>query len=124
MRRRNESGFTTLQYVVAAGFSLLLLVMMANLLVALYERGAVRDALDEGVRAGVPAGAGAPECRARARAVVDSVAGGSVLRVDDLECVERDGRRVASANVAVRSWFPALFPDWHLRLRAQARVQR
>ena len=57
MRRNGEHGFTTIQYVVATGFSLLLFVLVANLLVDLYERGAVRDALDEGVRAGVPAAA-------------------------------------------------------------------
>ncbi len=36
--------------------------MVANLLVDLYERGAVRDALDEGVRAGVADAATADDC--------------------------------------------------------------
>ena len=56
MRGRGERGFTTIQYVVATAWSLLLFVLVANLLVDLYERGAVRDALDDGVRAGVPVG--------------------------------------------------------------------
>ena len=49
--------FTTIQYVIAVAWSLVLLVLIANLLVDLYARGAVRDALDDGVRAGAPAGA-------------------------------------------------------------------
>ena len=77
MRRRGEGGFTTIQYVVATGFSLLLFVLAANLLVGLYERGAVRDALDEGVRAGVPVAAGADDCLLRAHDVVRSIASGS-----------------------------------------------
>ena len=74
MLRRGEAGFTTIQYVVATGFSLLLFVLVANLLVDLYARGAVRDALDEGVRAGVPVAAGTDDCLARARDVVTSIA--------------------------------------------------
>jgi hypothetical protein len=120
VRRRDERGFTTIQYLVATCFSLLLFVLVANLLVDLYERGAVRDALDEGVRAGVPVATDAHDCLARAREVVRSIAGGTSLRVDDLTC-ERDGDRVvATARVALRSWFPMLLPDWHLTLRASA----
>ena len=122
--RRGEGGFTTIQYVVATGFSLLLFVLVANLLVDLYERGAVRDALDEGVRAGVPASTGPDDCLARAHDVVRSIASGSSLRIDDLSC-ERDGDRiVATARVALRSWFPMLLPDWRLTLRASAHRER
>ncbi len=120
MRRRGERGFTTIQYLVATGFSLLLFVLVANLLVDLYERGAVRDALDEGVRAGVPVATDADDCLARTREVVQSIASGTSLRVDDLMC-ERDGDRVvATARVALRSWFPMLLPDWRLTLHASA----
>ena len=43
--------------MIAVAWSLVLLVLVANLLVDLYARGAVRDALDDGVRAGAPAAA-------------------------------------------------------------------
>jgi DNA-binding NarL/FixJ family response regulator len=98
----------------------LLFVMVANLLVDLYERGAVRDALDEGVRAGVPASASAEECLARARAVVESIASGSSLRVDSMTCARDGDRVVANAHISLRSWFPVLLPDWELDLRASA----
>jgi hypothetical protein len=124
VRRRPERGFTTIQYVVATAFSMLLFVLVANLLVDLYERGAVRDALDEGVRAGVPVTATADDCLARTREVVRSIANGSSIRVGDLSC-EADGDRiVATAQVDLRSWFPMLLPDWHLSLRASAHRER
>src|SRR4051794_32634237 len=108
MLRRGEGGFTTIQYVVATAFSLLLFVLVANLLVDLYERGAVRDALDEGVRAGVPAAASAEDCRARAEDVVDSIASGTSMQVDSLTCEPDGDRVVATARVSLHSWFPML----------------
>jgi hypothetical protein len=119
-RVRDESGFSTIQYVVATGFSLLLFVMLANLLIDLYERGAVRDALDEGVRSAMPVAATTHDCETRAREVLGSVAGGSSLRVTELSCAQDGDRVIASAHVALRSWFPALLPDWHLELHAAA----
>lgn len=124
MRREDEGGFTTIQYVVATAFSLLLFVMVANLLVDLYERGAVRDALDEGARAGVPASVGADDCLARAHEVVRSIASGSSMRVDDLTCVQDGDRIVSTARITLDSWFPMLLPDWKLTLRASARKER
>ena len=41
---RDERGFLTVQYVLAVGLSFILLVLVANLLVDLYARAAVRDA--------------------------------------------------------------------------------
>ncbi len=121
--RRDQDGFTTLQYVVATSFSLVLFVLVANLLVDLYTRGAVRDALDEGVRAAVPMTSTAADCEARVNEVIRSVAGGSLLRVDDLRC-ERDGDSVVALDVALLSWLPTLVPDWQLQLRASARQER
>ena len=122
--RSSADGFSTIQYVVATAFSLVLFVLVANLLVDLYARGAVRDALDEGVRAGVPAAAAPADCIARACAVVQSIAAGSVVRVDTLGCVRDGDRIVATARISLRSWFPGLVPDWRLDLRAQAVKER
>jgi hypothetical protein len=124
LRQREDSGFTTIQYVVATAFSLLLFVLMANLLVDLYERGAVRDALDEGVRAGVPIGASADDCATRAHDVVRSIANGSSVRVHELTCVLDGDRIVSRARVSLRSWFPMLLPDWQLSLQASAHRER
>jgi hypothetical protein len=123
-RGEGDGGFTTIQYVVASGFSLLLFVMIANLLVDLYERGAVRDALDEGARSAVPIAATTDDCEARAHAVLQSIAGGSSRRVAALTCTRDGDRVVASARVSLRSWFPALLPDWRIDLHAAAHRER
>lgn len=99
-------------------------VLVANLLVDLYARGAVRDALDEGVRAAVPVTSSPANCEARARSVVRSIAGGSLLRVDALDCEDAGESIVARAHVSLRSWLPMLVPDWRLELRASARRER
>jgi hypothetical protein len=123
-RGRGESGFTTIQYVVATGFSLLLFVLIANLLVDLYARGAVRAALEEGVRAAVPATTGPEDCEARAREVIASIAGGSLLRVHEIGCAYEGEMLVARARVSLRSWLPLAVPDWQLQLSARARPER
>jgi hypothetical protein len=123
-RGHREAGFTTIQYVAATGLSLLLFVLIANLLVDLYARGAARTALEEGVRAAVPAGTGPADCEARAREVIASIAGGSLLRVDELRCAYDGETIVAHARVSLQSWLPMTVPDWRLTLEAVARPER
>ncbi|MFM8971815.1 MAG: hypothetical protein ACKOOG_04065 [Actinomycetota bacterium] len=134
MRRRvtgsgngvDERGLTTVQYVTAVGFSLLLFVLLANLVVDLYARGAVRSALEEGARAAVPIDVAFPgsACATRARDGVDAVLGGSLVRVQDLECRVAEGRIVARARLVMPSWIPAVVPGWSVTLRATARRER
>ena len=74
-RRCGEEGMTTVQYVAATAFSLIVFVMMANFIVFLYARGVVRAAVDEGARAGGRFGATTGECESRARDVLDQSRG-------------------------------------------------
>ena len=69
----------------------MLLVLIANLVVDLYARGAVRDALDDGVRAGAPAVGPVVACEARAHEVVSGLVRGPLL---DAERALRRVRRV------------------------------
>jgi hypothetical protein len=117
--RRDERGFTTIQYVIAVAWSLVLLVLIANLLVDLYARGAVRDALDDGVRAGAPAGASVAACEQRAHEVVTGLVRGPLLQTV-VHCREDGAFVVADARVTLRSWLPMLLPDWHMHLHAEA----
>jgi hypothetical protein len=118
-RRHSDRGFVTIQYVAATALSLLLLVLVANLLVDLYARGAIRDALDEGVRAAAPVDATVDACEARAREVLDALVRGPIADVD-LECRQDGAWVVADARVSLESWLPMLVPDWRMRLRAEA----
>jgi hypothetical protein len=117
--RARDGGFTTIQYVVAVAWSLVLLVLIANLVVDLYARGAVRDALDDGVRAGAPAAEPVAACEARAHEVVSGLVRGPVLDAE-LHCVEFGAFVVAEAKVSLRSWLPMLLPDWRMTLHAEA----
>jgi hypothetical protein len=117
--RRRADGFTTIQYVIAVAWSLLLLVLVANFVVDLYARGAVRDALDDGVRAGAPAAVPADACEARAHEVLTGLVRGPLIDAR-VHCAVSGALVTADANVALHSWLPMLVPDWHLTLHATA----
>ena len=118
--RRRTDGFTTIQYVVAVAWSLLLLVLMANFLVDLYARGAVRDALDDAVRAAAPASAPGPVCEARAHDVLRGLVRGPLIDAR-IRCESSGAFVTADATVTLRSWLPLLVPDWRTTLHAVAR---
>lgn len=111
----------TVQYVLATAFTLVLLVVAVNVLVDLYVRAAVRDALDEGARAAVPIGTDATTCERRARTVVAALARGRVGRGVTVACRVAGEWVVADADLTLPSFVPWLVPGWHVDLRALAR---
>ncbi len=112
----------SIQFVAAAALALVVLVMAANLLVDLYVRAAVRDALDEGVRAAVPIGATIADCRARADDTLRGLVHGSLGDQISVRCALRDGRVTADADVVLPP-FVALLPSWSFQLHASARQE-
>ncbi len=118
-RGRRNGGFTTIQYVIAVAWSLLLLVLVANFLVDLYARGAVRDALDDGVRAAAPASVPVAVCEQRANEVLRGLVRGPLVRAR-IRCATSGAQVTADSTVTLRSWLPMLVPDWHLTLHAVA----
>lgn len=90
--------------------------MMANLLVASYVRGAVRDALDEGVRAAAVVNGTPAVCTERARTALTQLVGGSAVVVDELRCDDDGDWVVARARVRLR-----VLGDWRLAVTARAR---
>jgi hypothetical protein len=119
-RASDEHGLATIQYVFAVGISFVLLVLVANLLVDLYARAAVRDALEEGTRAAVPLDASPAACAARAQAVLDGLLRGPIGDGVRVKCDVALGVVVATADVRLRSWLPGLAPDWRFTLRSVA----
>jgi hypothetical protein len=119
-----EDGFTTVQYVATIALTMLLLVLFANVLVDLYARGAVRDALDEGVRAAAPHGGDVQTCEARAGEVVSGLLHGPFGRNVDIECETDAGVVRARARGSFPSWLPGVAPAWHVALQAEMRVER
>ena len=120
MRRRSgDSGFVTMQYVIAVAWSLVLLVLVANFLVDLYARGAVRDALDDGVRAAAPSSKPGAACERRAQDVITGLVRGPLVTAR-VHCEATGGYVTAEAQVSLRSWLPMLVPDWRMTLHAVA----
>ena len=112
-RLRGESGLTTVAYLVALGLSLLPLVWFANLGAYMYGRGAVRDALDEGARAGARVDVDSVAvCAQRVQATLDNVFGGTMGRGVSVSCDDVDGVVRAHAQVRFRSFLPPV-PDWN-----------
>jgi hypothetical protein len=116
----DERGFLTVQYALAVGLSFILLVLVANLLVDLYARAAVRDALEEGTRAVVPVDALPGACADRAHTVLQGLLRGPVGRDIRIRCGANLGVVTATADVRLPSWLPGLTPDWRFTARAIA----
>ncbi|MGQ0825032.1 MAG: hypothetical protein ACT4OX_08415 [Actinomycetota bacterium] len=107
-----------MQYVATVGLSFILLVLVANLLVDLYARAAVRDALDEAVRAGATVGATTDDCETRADDVLRSLLRGPVGGDVSVRCARQGGKITATARGSLPSWLPMLLPPWELAFEA------
>jgi hypothetical protein len=102
---------TTIQYVVATALSLLVFVALANFVVDLYARGAVRSAVDEGARAGAALDTSAADCEQRARDVLGSLLAGAAGRSVRVSCADAGRVMEAHARVTLASWIPGV-PAW------------
>jgi hypothetical protein len=115
---------TTVQYVLASAFALVIFVTLVNAAVFLFVRGAARAALDEGVRFGSRAGAAAGTCEARADDVLRSLVGAALRPDVRVTCDTRNDIVVrARAEVRVASWWPGV-PDWEFTLQARSARER
>jgi hypothetical protein len=121
-----DRGFVTIEYVVAAALSMVVLVAMANFIVFEYGHGVVRTALDQGVRAGARAGSPVTMCRQAAQRVVDDLLGGSGGSMGggvSITCRQVGANLDATAQTRFRAWMPPI-PDWSFTSSATAPVER
>jgi hypothetical protein len=104
-----DRGAITIATAFAVGVVIAITVMVANVLVFQYGRGAVRAALDEGVRVGsrATAGTGATVCEQIARETLDQLAAGLGQGVD-IECADTGDRIVATAAVHFDGWLTSV----------------
>ncbi len=117
MRPSADGGFATPQFMLAAGLSLVFFVLLANFVVFQYGRGVVRGALDEGVRAAAPAGAGEADCLHAFDAMAGNLLGGPLGEEVTRTCTVVGDLVEARATVTFRGWLP-LVPDWTFSLAA------
>lgn len=116
-QRIGDRGVSSAQFVLASALSLILFVMLANLVVVQYGRGAIRSALEQGARSGSVSGVGA--CHEVASGVVQDLLGGRLS--DDLVITcEVIGTTIeAHASARFETWIP-LVPDYEFSLVAVA----
>ena len=108
---RREGGFITVEFVAAVGFSLLLLVLIANVIIVQYARGVVRSAAEEGAQAGSRLTATPRECEARAHEVLDVLLGGPMGDNVAVVCTVGASEVTATVQYSFTPWLP-LIPSW------------
>jgi hypothetical protein len=123
---RRQGGFVTIEYVLAVGISMVVLVVMANFIVDQYGLGVVRAAIDQGVRAGSRAAAPVAACEQAAKQALDDLLGGRAGSMGagvSLSCREAGGRLDARADGRFRAWLRPL-PDLPFSATATAVLER
>lgn len=116
-----DRGVTSVQFLLASALGLVLFLMLANVVVVQYGRGAVRSALEQGARAGSLEGDPAV-CQARAVEVLDQLLGGRMSDGLVLECAPSGNVMTASASAVFQSWIP-LLPDFPVDLSSEALIE-
>lgn len=114
----SEAGVSSAQFVLGAALALLLFVSLANLVVVQYGRGAIRSALEQGVRAGSVTRSEAI-CETTARGVADQLLGGRMSDRLEVRCVFGADGMAASARAVFESW-TLLTPDFEVELATSA----
>ena len=117
-QRLRESGFTSLQFLVASSLALVVFAVLANIVVVQYSRGAMRSALDQGVRAGSIAGTEVA-CEDRVSQVLGELLGGSTVGFD---CAVAGSVMRATGELVVSSWTP-FTPEFDVSLIAEASLE-
>jgi len=108
---RRDEGFITAQFVAAVAFSLLLLVLIANVIIVQYARGVVRSAAEEGAQAGSRLSATQAECEARADEVLGALLGGAMGSDVTVNCRVGGTEVTATIEYSFTPWLP-LIPVW------------
>jgi hypothetical protein len=118
--RLGDRGVSSAQFVLASALSLILFVMLANLVVVQYGRGAIRSALEQGARAGSVSGENA--CREAALGVVADLLGGRMSDDVTISCELIGNSIEATASARFETWTP-LVPDYEFSLVSSAAVE-
>ena len=115
-----DGGLGSVQFALASALALFLFLALANLVVVQYGRGAVRSALEQGVRAGTVSGV--VECEETAHRVISDLLGGRMSDGLVLSCHVSGGAIGATASVTFDSWTP-FAPDFNVSMSSTAVVE-
>ncbi|MDJ0954965.1 MAG: hypothetical protein QNJ81_14905 [Acidimicrobiia bacterium] len=117
--RDDQRGLTSVGIMLAVAFTLVLAVAVVNLFLYLYGQGAVRAAIDEGVRAGSRVAAGESVCEERAMEALTGLMPGRLGDGVAVGCWVDGTELVAAADVTLDSPMPGI-PSWSFRMEARA----
>lgn len=120
-RRVNDRGFTSIQFVLASALALVFFVALANVVVVQYARGAVRSALDQGVRTG-SINRSADLCESRIESVLSELLDGTIGDSVTFRCAVSGGLMTATASFTVEAWTFAV-ADYSLTLTAESTLE-
>ena len=120
-RRLSDRGVSSIQFLLASALGLLLFLILANLVVVQYGRGAVRSALDQGARVGAVTGSELA-CEAKVAEVLDQLLGGTMGQAVNSGCTVGGVSVEAQAEGTFSSWVP-VFGDFYIDLRVQAALE-
>ncbi len=116
-----DRGVSSVQFLLAAGLGLILFLAFANVVVVQYGRGAVRSALDQGVRVAAMTGSEF-ECQQRVDDVLDELLGGVMGGGVTARCELTGNLAVARAQAVFASWTP-LAPEFRMEMVAFATAE-
>jgi len=124
-RLRGERGFVTIEYLLAVGLSMVVLVVIANVVVFEYGHGVVRAAVDQGVREGTRTPTPVAACQAAAQQVIDDLLGGRSGPMGSgvsITCTRTGTQIAATARARFRAWLRPI-PDWSFSSSASAAIE-
>lgn len=116
--RLSDRGLASVQFLLAAGMGMILFLLLANLVVVQYGRGAIRSALDQGVRVGTVT-ASATDCQRRIDEVLGQLLGGTMGEAVTTWCLVGDELITAGASGAFQAWTPWV-EDFDVEMTATA----
>lgn len=116
-RQRRDDRGTTTAAVAAIGLAIVALLVLTNVLVYQYGRGAVRSAVDQAARAGSRASGSEAACEQRAQQALDALVGGPLGDDITITCSDDGTHVTASATGTFHGWLD-LVPDWTWSIEA------
>ncbi|MDQ6616599.1 MAG: hypothetical protein M3083_18110 [Actinomycetota bacterium] len=109
--------------MITVTLSFLILTGAANLIVDQYLRGVVRNAADQGARAGAQQGAAPDACPAKAQQVLTNLAGGPLGSNIAVTCTTTGTEVIATGTATLTGWLPVI-PTWHLSVQGRSPLEQ
>lgn len=109
--------------MLTIALSMVVLVFAANFIVDQYVRGVMRNAVDEGARAGAVQGAAPDACQTRINQVLANLVNGGIGTNITTSCTAQAGVVDAAAHATLPGWLPVV-PAWTFTVHGASRLEQ